>query len=97
MRAVHRIILMLLFSFALTLLASAPAFAQTTCACDNGQSVQATSSAPDACDSDCQLVGANGGVPAPADYDDDDGDYGDTEVVVPPRRDEVGPATRRRR
>jgi hypothetical protein len=98
MRAVLRSASILLLAFALTLLASAPAFAQTTCACDNGQSVESTSSAPDACANDCQLVGANGGVPAPADYDDgdDDGGYGNTEVVVPPRRD-VGPEGRRRR
>jgi len=94
MRAMLRTVL-LSTVFALALLFAAPAFAQTTCACDNGQSVESTSSAPDACNSDCQLVGANGGVPAAADYDDDDGD-GDTEVVVPPRRDPY-PAERRRR
>jgi hypothetical protein len=93
MRTILRTVLILDIAFGLTLLASAPAFAQTTCMCDNGQSIESTSNAPDACASDCQLVGAAGGAPAAPGYNDDDDDDGDGNVIVPPRR-EVG---RRRR
>jgi len=83
MRPNIRLFLLLTTVCALLVIAGSPAFADTDCACDNGQQVSTTRDDDYACDSACSMVGADSGVPASADTSDDDDDG---VTVVAPRR-----------
>jgi hypothetical protein len=94
MRLDLRIALFLITVCGVLAITGSPAFAETTCACDNGQQVSTTRDDDYACESACSMVGAESGVPAAVDESDDDDDG---EVIVAPRRDRRRPGPARRR